>query len=107
MVDFRCFRYTSSVTACKCANTVHILSPYPQTRGIAEARIPLSCSISRVLTAFEPWPEDRMPIRCKLGFMVNTAMGMVRRSVQKRNSTLVQPWDPQLWGSWDTWMAVV
>lgn len=27
---------------------------------------------------------DRMPIRCKLGFMVNTAMGMVRRSVQKR-----------------------
>lgn len=27
---------------------------------------------------------DRMPIRCKLGFMVNTAMGMVRRSVRKR-----------------------
>ena len=29
-----------------------------------------------------------MPIRCKLGFMVNTAMGMVRRSVRKRNSTV-------------------
>lgn len=27
---------------------------------------------------------DHMPIRCKLGFMVNTAMGMVRRSVRKR-----------------------
>eukprot|EP00438_Fugacium_kawagutii_P021102 Skav205925 [mRNA] locus=scaffold123:948344:953562:+ [translate_table: standard] len=27
---------------------------------------------------------DRMPIRCKLRFMVNTAMGMVRRSVRKR-----------------------
>ncbi|CAK9051057.1 Uncharacterized protein YqkD [Durusdinium trenchii] len=26
----------------------------------------------------------RMPIRCKLGFMVNAAMGMVRRSVKKR-----------------------
>ena len=47
-----------------------------------------------------------MPIRCKLGFMVNTAMGMVRRSVRKRNSTVgtldaAKPWDPQLWGSWD------
>lgn len=27
---------------------------------------------------------DRMPIRCKLRFMVNAAMGMVRRSVRKR-----------------------
>lgn len=27
-----------------------------------------------------------MPIRCKLRFMVNTAMGMVRRSVRKSGS---------------------
>ena len=31
-------------------------------------------------------PQDRMPIRCKLRFMVNAAMGMVRRSVRKRTS---------------------
>ena len=30
--------------------------------------------------------QDRMPIRCKLRFMVNAAMGMVRRSVRKRTS---------------------